>query len=503
MAPSSWQGVTTVVMGNCGVGFAPVRPDAHGWLIELMEGVEDIPGTALHEGITWDWESFPEYLDAVGSHAVRARHRRAGPPRRAARLRDGRARRRPHRDAVDRRDRADGRARGRGHPGRRARLLHLADRQPQVARAARTRRRSPRPPTSCSASPGRSARPGSGVFEVVADLDDLDGEFALIRAMSEVSGRPTSLTVLQKPGPRPDDYRRVLAPHRRRGGRRRAHARPGPDPSRRPDHEPRGPGQPVRRVTHLPGARRPVGRPSAWRALRDPAVRAQVVAESEARAAVSPLTHFGAAFALGDPPVLRPRARREHPRRSRQRAGRSVFDVALDVMLADGGNGKLYLPVMNYADGTMARHARDAHQPELHPRPRRRGRALHADLRRVDADVPAVVLGARRAPRPSGCRSSSRCSARPPTPPRSSACTTAACSRPGMRADLNVIDFDALLDRHPPDGARPPRGREAPRPAGVAATAPPSSPARSSTATARTPAPAPARLVRGAQPAPA
>jgi N-acyl-D-aspartate/D-glutamate deacylase len=65
MAPSSWHGVTTAIMGNCGVGFAPVRPGAENFLIELMEGVEDIPGSALAEGIDWKWESFPEYLDAL------------------------------------------------------------------------------------------------------------------------------------------------------------------------------------------------------------------------------------------------------------------------------------------------------------------------------------------------------------------------------------------------------------------------------------------------------
>ncbi|MFI5321157.1 MAG: amidohydrolase family protein, partial [Myxococcota bacterium] len=65
LAPSSQHGVTTVVMGNCGVGFAPVRPDQHDFLIGLMEGVEDIPGTALHEGIAWEWETFPQYLDAL------------------------------------------------------------------------------------------------------------------------------------------------------------------------------------------------------------------------------------------------------------------------------------------------------------------------------------------------------------------------------------------------------------------------------------------------------
>jgi N-acyl-D-amino-acid deacylase len=65
LTPSGWNGVTTLVMGNCGVGFAPVRPGQQDFLIQLMEGVEDIPGTALAEGMNWEWESFPEYLDAV------------------------------------------------------------------------------------------------------------------------------------------------------------------------------------------------------------------------------------------------------------------------------------------------------------------------------------------------------------------------------------------------------------------------------------------------------
>ncbi len=70
LSPSSWHGVTTLVLGNCGVGFAPVRPDRRDWLIGLMEGVEDIPGTALHDGIRWAWETFPEFLDAVAAEAL-------------------------------------------------------------------------------------------------------------------------------------------------------------------------------------------------------------------------------------------------------------------------------------------------------------------------------------------------------------------------------------------------------------------------------------------------
>ena len=67
MTPSSWHGVTTAVMGNCGVGFAPSRAHQRQWMMDLMEGVEDIPGAVLSEGVQWEWESFPEYLQALDS----------------------------------------------------------------------------------------------------------------------------------------------------------------------------------------------------------------------------------------------------------------------------------------------------------------------------------------------------------------------------------------------------------------------------------------------------
>ena len=70
LTPSCWHGVTTVVMGNCGVGFAPVKPGTEEFLVQLMEGVEDIPGVALNEGVSWDWESFPEYLDSIGKKTM-------------------------------------------------------------------------------------------------------------------------------------------------------------------------------------------------------------------------------------------------------------------------------------------------------------------------------------------------------------------------------------------------------------------------------------------------
>ena len=92
LQPSSWHGVTTVVMTNCGVGFAPVRAEDRDRLVELMEGVEDIPGTAIHEGISWEWESLPRVPRRDRAPPPRHRLRRASAARRAAAVRDGRPR---------------------------------------------------------------------------------------------------------------------------------------------------------------------------------------------------------------------------------------------------------------------------------------------------------------------------------------------------------------------------------------------------------------------------
>ena len=95
MTPSSAHGVTTAVMGNCGVGFAPCRAEDHEVLVDVMAGVEDIPGVVMVDGLPWDWETFPEYLDALDSRAARYRRRRLPAALAAAGVRDGPARRRP------------------------------------------------------------------------------------------------------------------------------------------------------------------------------------------------------------------------------------------------------------------------------------------------------------------------------------------------------------------------------------------------------------------------
>ena len=161
LEPSTPHGVTTVVMGNCGVGFAPVHPGQENWLIELMEGVEDIPGAALHEGMSWGWETFPEYLDQLSRRqwsidvAVQIPH---GPVRG---VRHGPAR--SHVAAGHR-----GRSRGDepdGPGSRRSRRPRFHDVPHARAREPRRRRRSLAPSpttTSCSRWPRRSAPAAAG-----------------------------------------------------------------------------------------------------------------------------------------------------------------------------------------------------------------------------------------------------------------------------------------------------------------------------------------------------
>ena len=122
LTPTCWHGVTTIVMGNCGVGFAPVQPERRDWLIGLMEGVEDIPGAALSAGIEWEWETFPEYLDAVDAPPKLFDVARPGAARRSTRVRHGRARRQ-ERARHSRRHRRDGSHRAGRNGGGGIRLL--------------------------------------------------------------------------------------------------------------------------------------------------------------------------------------------------------------------------------------------------------------------------------------------------------------------------------------------------------------------------------------------
>ena len=148
LAPSVWHGVTTAIMGNCGVGFAPVRTEYHQALIELMEGVEDIPGSALSEGITWDWEDLPPVPGRARGNAENDGSGSSARARATTDLCDG-TKRRQQREGQSRPTRRDVADRLRSSPGRRFRRLLLPD-NAATARptAARCLARSPEPTNS-------------------------------------------------------------------------------------------------------------------------------------------------------------------------------------------------------------------------------------------------------------------------------------------------------------------------------------------------------------------
>lgn len=197
MAPSSWHGVTTVVMGNCGVGFAPAAPDRHEWLIGLMEGVEDIPGSALSEGMTWNWESFDEYLDAL-EELPRTIDVAAQVPHGAVRayvMGDRGAANEPPSDTDI------------------SRMASIVEQGLQAgALGFSTSRTILHKSIDGELVPGTSAskeelvaigramgRVGHGVFELASDLEPAWNEFEWMGQLSRETGLPVSFTALQSP----------------------------------------------------------------------------------------------------------------------------------------------------------------------------------------------------------------------------------------------------------------------------------------------------------------
>lgn len=207
LAPSSWHGVTTVVAGNCGVGFAPVHNNHRERLIQLMEGVEDIPGTALHEGLTWEWRSFPDYLDCLDA---RPRDIDMGCqlPHGALRLfamgERGAEETPAMNDDIDLMASLAAEAVHAGALGfsTSRTILHrtsLGENTPTL-RAGRDE--------LVGIAKG-AASGGDAVLQVVSDFDDLDFEFETFRQMAAQSGLPLSISIVQQ-NDRPEQWRDIL-----------------------------------------------------------------------------------------------------------------------------------------------------------------------------------------------------------------------------------------------------------------------------------------------------
>jgi N-acyl-D-aspartate/D-glutamate deacylase len=352
--PSSWNGVTTVVMGNCGVGFAPVRPADHARLIELMEGVEDIPGTALHEGLQWDWSTFPEYLDAL--------ERRPHDVDLAAQV--------PH--AALRVSVMGERALAR-EAATQAEIAVMAAAAAEAIRAGALGFSTSRtlnhksvqgeliPSYGAGADELRAVAAaigatGRGVLQLITDFLDFETDFAIIEGMLRAARRPMSISLLQYRD-RPDDYRavlRFLAQMNAHGHQLRAQvgARAigvihGLGSSRHPFMM-----NPVWRseLAHLPSAEQA-------KRMADSLVKSRILRSQTSEKALNPnigapIDRWDVMYTFTDPPVYEPGPDASIAAMSR-RSGRSPEDLAYDLLIADEGRGLIYQPFLNYAGGNL------------------------------------------------------------------------------------------------------------------------------------------------------
>ena len=357
LAPSSWHGVTTVVMGNCGVGFAPVHPDARGRLIELMEGVEDIPGAVLDEGIDWSWETFGEYLYAVERrpHEIDVcaqlphgalRHYVMG--ERATRLEEA-----TEEDAVAMRKIATEAMRAGALGFSTSRTLNH-----------RTSTGDPTPSLRATAHElemivAGVADAGHGVVELISDFSpDLEGEFDMIRQLVVTSGRPLSVSLAQSYND-PEAWRTIL-------GRIEDAAAEG-----LPIKGQVAP-RPVGLLLGLQSSLNPFSGHPTYRAiaheplteqvrlLRDPDFRERLIAETPPRPLR--LLDYARIFPLGDVPDYEP-SRESSVEVLAAARGVDPSELALDLLLEDEGRSFLFAPFSNYADfnldacGEMLSHA--------------------------------------------------------------------------------------------------------------------------------------------------
>jgi N-acyl-D-aspartate/D-glutamate deacylase len=347
LAPSSWHGVTTLVMGNCGVGFAPRRPGEESFLIELMEGVEDIPGTALHEGIDWRWETFPEYLDAL-ARMERVLDVAAQVPHCAIR-------------AYVLGERAHDLEVSDAEIAEMARITHEALRAGAIGF---TTSRTILHRSKHGLVPGTHSKPeelvgigralgevGHGVFEMVSDLQGQEPDLTWMREFCAATGRVITFALAQTPM-QPTAWRDTLE-------RVEALAAEGlkivPQVPCRPTGMLFGLQSSFHPfLFHPTYARELAALPHAERVarLREPATRARILAEELEHE--SPIvrvlgSNWSQMFPLGDPPDYEPTPEQSVAAVA-ARSGRRPEEVAYDLLLERDGRQLLFAPLANYLD---------------------------------------------------------------------------------------------------------------------------------------------------------
>jgi N-acyl-D-aspartate/D-glutamate deacylase len=451
LTPSCWHGVTTIVQGNCGVGFAPAMPDRHEWLVALMEGVEDIPGTALHEGINWRWETFPEYLDYLGE-LRRVMDFGAQVPYAAVRayVMGDRCL-----DSAATPDELEAMA-NIVHMGVDAGALGLSMNRTLAHRAI-----------DGSIVPGTNAEHdeimavcaplgvlGRGVLELApagVTGDDLNAPAREVDWMGQVAaatGRPVTYVLVQHNAD-PDAWRVMLD---RAGKARRAGVQLYPQIHARSPMLLMGLGAKLNPLLHCPSfaslATLPVSEQAA-RIRTDDELRAQLVAELTATTDAwvrVPFT-FDNMFPLGlDRPRYEPTADESVASRAAREA-RHPCAVVIDELVQGDGKGLLNIPILNFS--------RFTHDPifEMMTDPTTvvglADGGAHCNTI-CDAGVPTHMLEhwardriGQRLPIETAVRKISRDTA------EVYGLLDRGVVAPGMRADLNVIDFDAVAQKMP------------------------------------------------------
>ena len=441
LTPSGWHGVTTLVMGNCGVGFAPAKPDRHEWLIGLMEGVEDIPGTALAAGIDWQWESFPEYLDAI-ERMPRALDVGAQVPHGAVRAyvmgERGAKNQKPTADDIEAMAaivREALRAGALGFSTSRTLLHRAVDGEPV-------------PGTFAGEDEllgiGRALGDvGTGVLELASDLAPEGKELAWMERLSVETGRPVSFALLQSDFD-PTQWRRLLDATDAAATRG---ARLVPQVAGRPTGLLLGLESSFHPFAFHPTYRELAALPLAERVrkLRDPAIRAKVLGEKPE--GVLPIVAFIAGsfhklFPLGDPPDYEPAPERS-VKAMAERAGLRPEEVAYDLLLERDGRELLYFPLLNYANFDFE----PIREMLLHPRTvlGLSDGGAHCGII-CDASMPTFMLTHWTRDRKRGEKLPLEAVVAGQT--RRTAELYGLGDRgvlaPGMLADVNVIDYDAL-----------------------------------------------------------
>ncbi|HEX4181159.1 MAG TPA: amidohydrolase family protein [Caulobacteraceae bacterium] len=438
MQPSSWHGVTTVVMGNCGVGFAPCKPDDHDRLVRLMEGVEDIPFPVLSQGLPWNWESYPDYLDAlsrrrfdvdIGSQLPHAALRVHVMGERGANREPATAADIAAMAAIARRAAEAGAL---GFTTSRTLNHRTSDGQPTPTLTAAE-------DELVGIAMGLKAA-GCGVLQVVSDFTDPEAEFAMLRRMVEQSGRPLSFSLLQNPM-HPQVYRALL------GALEDAVAAGLPMKAQvaaRPVGVLLGLELTVNPFSLHPTYREMAKAPLAERVARlsDPAVRQRLLSEEPAIPPRGLIANFANMHPMSGAPDYEPTEAGSVAALAQAR-GVSPRELALDHMLKDGGRGMIYVPLLNYAEGSLdPAHAMLGHPDTV---PGLSDGGAHVGMI-CDGSFPTSMLTHWTRDRTRGPKLGLEHVIRMQT--ADTAATVGLHDRgrltPGMRADVNIIDYDTL-----------------------------------------------------------